>query len=171
MPSTPEVQCTPETKPVTARKRYRLPIEECSEELKTELKDLRKFYERPLNPLRSAAPFATATLEKLRERTLCFLHYCKNVKNITELRLSVFSNSTLYTDYLEHLRDTRKLKPSTLVAHITVAINVVKFNIAVSNSSLKSVFFLCDPGISIFSAPVSKRKFSACQTLERRPDQ
>ena len=140
MPSTPEVQCTPETKPVTARKRYRLPIEECSEELKTELKDLRKFYERPLNPLRSAAPFATATLEKLRERTLCFLHYCKNVKNITELRLSVFSNSTLYTDYLEHLRDTRKLKPSTLVAHITVAINVVKFNIAVSNSSLNPSF-------------------------------
>ena len=83
MPSTPEVQCTPETKPVTARKRYQLPNEECSEELKTELKDLRKFYERLLNPLQSTAPFATATLEKLRERTLCFLHYCKNVKNIT----------------------------------------------------------------------------------------
>ena len=86
MAGTPEVQCTPETKPVTARKRYQLPIEECSEQLKTELKDLRKFYERPLNLLRSTAPFATATLEKSRERTLCFLHYCKNVKNISELR-------------------------------------------------------------------------------------
>ena len=140
MAGTPEVQCTPETKPVTARKRYQLPIQECSEELKTELKDLRRFYERPLNPLRSTAPFATATLEKLRERTLCFIHYCKNVKNITELRLSLFSNSSLYTDYLEHLRDSRKLKPSTLVANITVAINVVKFNIAVSNSSLNLSF-------------------------------
>ena len=140
MPSTPEVQCTPETKPVTARKRYQLPIEECSEELKTELKDLRKFYERPLSPLRSTAPFATATLEKLREWTLCFFHYCKNVKNITELRLSLFSNGSLYTDYLEHLRDSRKLKPSTLVAHITAAINIVKFHIAVNNSSLNPSF-------------------------------
>ena len=85
MPSTPEAQCTPKTNPVTARKRYQLPIEECSEELKTELKDLRKFHERPLNPLRSTAPFAKATLEKLREQTLCFIHFCKNIKNITEL--------------------------------------------------------------------------------------
>ena len=61
----------PEAKPITARKRYQLPIEACSEELKTELKDLRKFYERPLNPMRSTALFATATLEKLRELTLC----------------------------------------------------------------------------------------------------
>ena len=54
--------------------------------------------------------------------------------------MSLLSNGSLYTDYLEHLRDSRKLKPSTFVANITVAINVVKFNIAVSNSSLNPSF-------------------------------
>ena len=121
-------------------KRIQLLIEECSDQLQDEMKELRKFYERTLNPHRRGPPFAKATLDKLKERTLCFLFYCKNVKNIMNLSLSLLSDTNIYTDYLEYLRDERKLKPTTLVAHIIVAINVVKFNISQNSPSISPEF-------------------------------
>ena len=57
-----------------------------------------------------------------------------------DLSLSLFSDTNIYTDYLEFLKDKRKLKPTTLVAHIIVAINVVKFNISQSSPSLSPAF-------------------------------
>ena len=117
-------------------KRVQLPIEECSQQLQDEMKELRKFYERTLNPNRRGPPFAKATLDKLKERVLCFFFYCKNVKNMIDLSLSLFSDTNIYTDYLEFLKEERMLKPTTLVAHIIVAINVVKFNISQSSPSL-----------------------------------
>ncbi len=142
--STSEIQSNTESdtkKPQDTKKRVQLPIEDCSDHLKDEMKQLLKFYERPLNPQRCGPPFAQATLDKLKERAMCYFYYCKNLRNIVDLKLSLFSDTKLYTDYLEYLKEQRKLKPSTLVAHIIIAINIVKFNLAQSNCTSMSPGF------------------------------
>lgn len=55
------------------KKRVQLRVEECPDALKHEMKQLRTFYERLLNPLRRGAAHAPATLNKIKERALCFL--------------------------------------------------------------------------------------------------
>ena len=57
-----------------------------------------------------------------------------------DLSLSLFGDTNIYTDYLEFFKDKRKLKPTTVVVHITVAINVVKFNISKSSPALSPGF-------------------------------
>ena len=42
------------------------------------------------------------TLDKLKERALCFIYYCKNVKNIVDLSLALFNNTNFYIDCLEY---------------------------------------------------------------------
>jgi hypothetical protein len=46
---------------------------------------------------------------------------------MSNLSLSLFNDTKLYTKYIEYLKDVRKLKPSTIVNFLTVAINVVKY--------------------------------------------
>ena len=118
-----------------SRKRIQLSIHECSESLKKELSTLVSFYTRTLNPNRQGPAFAKATIDKMKERAMCFLFYCKNNKKTEQLSLDLFNNIELFTEYLEHLKDERKLKPSTLVATVTSAINVVKFNLSNSSST------------------------------------
>ena len=77
------------------------------------MKKLGPFYERVLNPIHPGPAFGTEKLDKLKERALCFLYYCKNVKNIVDLSLAWFNNTNLYTVYLEYLKEQRKLKPSS----------------------------------------------------------
>ena len=116
-----------------SRKRTQLSFDECPNNLKREVNELVNFYQRTLNPNRHGPAFASATIDKMKERAMCFLFYCKNNKKIEQLSLDLFNNIQLFTEYLEYLRDERKLKPSTLVANITCSINIVKFNL--SNSS------------------------------------
>ena len=52
-------------------------------------------------------------LNKLKERALCILGYCKNVKNIVDLSSALFTNTNLCTGYLEYPKQQRKLKPSS----------------------------------------------------------
>ena len=64
------------------------------------------------------------------ERVMSFMFYCVHLKNIALLTLALFNDIELYTSYIEYLKGTRKLIPSTIVAHLIIAVNVVKFNIA-----------------------------------------
>lgn len=109
----------------------KLSMSEAPEQLQKEVKNLRSFYRKDLNPNRRGSKLSTVTIEKLTERVMCFMFYCKNIESRTDLSLTLFNNVELYTRYLEYLKDTRKLKPSTLVAHIIVSINVVKYNFAI----------------------------------------
>ena len=52
-------------------------------------------------------------LDKLKERALCFIYYCKNVKNIVNLSLALFNNTNFHIDFLEYPKEQRKLKPSS----------------------------------------------------------
>ncbi len=121
-----------------SRKRTQLSFHECSDNLKGQINELLNFYQRTLNPNRQGPAFAKATLDKMKERAMCFLFYCKNDRKIEQLSLDLFNNIQLFTEYLEHLKDVRKLKPSTLVATITAAINVVKFNLSNSDTNPSS---------------------------------
>ena len=53
------------------------------------------------------------TLDKLKERALCFIYYCKNVKNIVDLSLALFNNTNFYIDCLEYPEEQPKHKPSS----------------------------------------------------------
>ena len=105
------------------RKRAQLSFHECSDYLKEELNQ-------PVNPNQQGRAFAKATVDKMKERAMCFLFYCKNNTKIEELSLGLFNKIQLFTEYLEHLKDVRKLKASTLVVNTTFAINVVKFDLS-----------------------------------------
>jgi hypothetical protein len=115
-----------------------LSLEECTDNLKGELNELVHFYQPTLNPSRLGPALAKAMFDKIRERVMCFLFYCKNDRKIEQLLLDHFNNVELFTKYLEHLKDARKLKPSTLVTTITAAINVVKFNLRNSSTDPSS---------------------------------
>ena len=81
------------------------------------MKKLGPFYERVLNPIHPGPAFGTETLDKLKERALCFLYYCKNVKNTVDLSLAPPYNTNFYKDCLEYLKEQRKLKPSSFKPH------------------------------------------------------
>ena len=107
-----------------------LAIEDTPPAFREELKDLRTFYIRALNPLRRANPFSVGTVDKMVERILGFMHFCMTIKQLTtDISLSLFNDVHLFTSYIEYLRDDRKLMPSTITNFLTVAINVVKFNL------------------------------------------
>ena len=61
-------------------KRVQLRVEECPDALKGEIKRPRTFYERLLNPLHPGAALAPATLDKLKERALCFFTTARMLK-------------------------------------------------------------------------------------------
>lgn len=113
--------------PVKRRSRSILSLDDAEIELKTEVRSLRKYYEKDLNPTRSGPPLSKASLDKLVERLMGFMFYCQNIEKMPNLSLSLFNDTNLYTKYLEYLRDVRKLRPSTIVNFLTVAINVVKY--------------------------------------------
>lgn len=110
------------------RSKYKLSKAEIPENLKCELTSVRRFYTRPINPKRQATNFSLSTTDKMLERILCFLYFCKNHRNIVQLTLSLYNDVTLFSKYVTYLRNVRKLMPSTIVATLTVAINVIKFN-------------------------------------------
>ena len=79
-----------------SRKRIQLSFHECSESLKKELSTLVSFYTRTLNPNRQGPAFAKAMIDKMKERAMCFLFYCKNNKKTEQLSLDLFNNRVIY---------------------------------------------------------------------------
>ena len=67
-------------------------------------------------------------MSKLVERLLCFMYFAKHHKNVTPLSLSIFNSEAVVSDYVAYLSKSRKLMPSTISSHLSVAINVVKYN-------------------------------------------
>ncbi|XP_028394270.1 uncharacterized protein LOC114545159 [Dendronephthya gigantea] len=112
------------------RNTYTIALDSAPERLKNEVKDLRHFYLKALNHHRAGPPFSKTTVDKMVERAMSFMYFCLNVKNIAMLTLDLFNNIELYTSYVEYLKGTRNLKPSTIVAHLIIGINVLKFNLA-----------------------------------------
>jgi hypothetical protein len=97
---------------------YQLSIYKAPENLRREVKDMRKFYTKQLNPARKGGPMLT-------------LRLC----NDTELVL----------EYITFLKDNWKLKPSTLSRIISVLISIVKFNYgrnSADHSGLPEIIFL-----------------------------
>ena len=125
---------------------YRLQDKDVSPELKAEVKNLIKFYRKPLNPNRDGMPLATSTIEKMDERCRCFLYYVRYVhKSEKQLTLRLCNDTDLVLEYITFLKDNRKLKPSTLSRIISVLISIVKFNYgktSVDHSTLPEIIFL-----------------------------
>ena len=67
-------------------------------------------------------------MSKLVDRVLCFMYFAKHHKNITTLSLSIFNSEAVVSDYVAYLSKSRKLMPSTISSHLSVAINVIKYN-------------------------------------------
>lgn len=128
--------------PVKRRSISVLSLEDAGEELKAEVRSLRNYYEKDLNPTRSGPPLSKCSIDKLVERLMSFMFYCQNIEKMSNLSLSLFNDTNLYTKYLQYLKDVRKLKPSTIVNFLTVAINVVKYT--------KNMH---DPGVDIERLP------------------
>ena len=112
-----------------------LSLEEAPASLKAEVNSLRQFYTKPLNPSRTVEPFAICTVNKLIERLMGFMFFCLRMKNISNLSLKLVSDVSLFTSFIEHLRDERKLMPSTLSNYLSAAINVVKYNIVLEDQN------------------------------------
>ena len=99
---------------------------------RAERKNLRTFYSRESNQLTRANPFSVGTVDKMVERILGFMYFCLNIKAMTtDISLSLFNYVHLFTSYIEYLRDTGSScrLPHTVTNFLTVAINVVKFNL------------------------------------------
>lgn len=121
----------PTYSPVRGKRRSTsiLSLEDAPEQLRTEIKSLRRYYETVLNPARPSPPFSKITTDKMIERLMGFMFYCRNVEQTKNLSLSLFSDANLYTKYIKYITEVRKLKPSTVVNFLSVAINVVKYNV------------------------------------------
>ena len=66
--NTSKVESPVRAKTVERHKRARLEIGDCSDKLKDEMKELRQFYQRTLNPNRRGPAFAATTLDKMEKR-------------------------------------------------------------------------------------------------------
>ncbi|WP_317582637.1 hypothetical protein, partial [Streptococcus pyogenes] len=100
-----------------------------ADELKAELKQLARFYRTDINPARDGVPFSATTMEKTNERCRCFLYYVKVVHPEKKLSLSLCNDTDLVVEYVNFLKDKRKLKPSTISRTLSVMLSVVKFNL------------------------------------------
>ena len=119
----------------TKRSRTVLSPEEIPESLKVEIQSLKEFCTKPLNPLACGRSMSNGTANKLIERLLSFMFFCSKVKNKSDLSLSLFNDSELFTSFIEYLRDVRKLKPSTIANFLGVAISVVKYNVVTNDAT------------------------------------
>ena len=91
-------------------------------------RDLSNFLTSPINSKWDTVQFSELTMSKLLEQVLWFMYFAKHHKNIIPLSLSIFNSEAVVSDYVAYLSKSRKLMPSTISSHLSVAINVIKYN-------------------------------------------
>lgn len=98
--------------------------------LKRELKRWRKWWVADHNRERSNKPVKEATMEKRRERILCFfgfLNLYKCVPETEKFTLSLLLNHRLVKAFLEYMKEVRQNSDGTIGEFLTAAISVCKW--------------------------------------------
>ena len=118
---------SPKNKGGNPRIRYSLQEEQMTPRLKEELKNFERFYSADINASRSSCSLAESSMQKLKERALCFLGFVHHSHPTKMLSLTLAINSELIEEFVHFLTKSRKLMASTVARSLSSIVSVIKF--------------------------------------------
>ena len=126
--SSPASQAAPTiNKGGNPRIRYGLSEEKMPQALKEEFKDFIKFYTVDINPLRNCCKYSDSTLDKVRERLMCFLGFVQRSYPTEVLSLKLTGNLPFVEGFVNYLKKNRKLMASTIGRILSAIVTGIKF--------------------------------------------
>ena len=126
--SSPASQAAPtKYKGGNPRIRYGLSEEKMPQALKEEFKDFIKFYTVDINPLRNCCKYSDSTLDKVRERLMCFLGFVQRSYPTEVLSLKLAGNLPFVEGFVNYLKKNRKLMASTIGRILSAIVTGIKF--------------------------------------------
>ena len=126
--SSPASQAAPtKYKGGNPRIRYGLSEEKMPQALKEELKDFIKFYTVDINPLRNCCKYSDSTLDKVRERLMCFLGFVQRSYPTEVLSLKLAGNLPFVEGFVNYLKKNRKLMAWTIGRILSAIVTGIKF--------------------------------------------
>ena len=99
--------------------------DDMSQELRSKIEHIKRFYSVQVNFQRQGPCFQPSTLSKMTERLSTFLWFLKHVKGL-EPDIFACENAELVQDFVNHMTAKRNTKASTCSRYITALVSVVK---------------------------------------------
>jgi hypothetical protein len=129
--TTPNLFLLPNNK--NCKKKYTLDEQDYSPALTNQLIQLEQYWTQPNNLSRKNTTVNQVTHNKRKERILCFMGWCKELGGVQQPDFTLFDISALeenkkrYEQYLDYLKNKRKLNDGTMVEHFTAAVYALKY--------------------------------------------